>query len=108
MINIKPRKRTLEFRTDGSSPPLAEDADMAAELVRELVLAGGQHKLGIVSLHLEFRAVQVTVRLPAEVGALGQRGEEEYMRDVSARLIEAIGAAAKKIGSRVATASTLG
>jgi len=108
MVEVRPRKRTLEFRTDGSAPPLADDPDTAAELVRELLIAGGQHKLGIVSVHLEYRAVQVTFRLPAEVGVLGQLGEEPYLRDVGARLMEAIQRAARKRAGVVVAASTVG
>jgi ribosomal protein L37E len=77
-------RQVIEFRSEQN---IGADPDMAAEIVREVVRAAGQHKLMVTSLTLEKKALQVAIRVPPEL--LGPTAPA-YVKEVSARLMEAL------------------
>jgi hypothetical protein len=87
------RKRSIELRSD---TPICEDGDLAADIVREVVLAGGAHSMKIVKLELEYCAICVTLYVPP----MGEF-EPAYMHEMSALLLEAVTRAADKHRSRL-------
>lgn len=93
------RKRSIELRSD---TPLCADADLSADIVREVVLAGGAHTMKIVKLELEYCALCVTLHVPS----MGDF-EPAYLHEMSVRLLEAVTRAADKHRLRLSVGASV-